>query len=96
MAITNKDVEKLKEVFATKDDLNKLKEVFVTKEEFRFELAKLETKDDAARRHNEVMNKLDSLMKEKETAREDRIIAIAKDREQDRRLGVLEQKVGVV
>ena len=69
MAITNKDVEKLKEVFATKEDL-----------------ARFATKDEAASRHAEIMKTLDKLMKEKETAREDRTLAIGKDRERDRRL----------
>jgi len=71
MAITNKDVEKLKEVFATKEDLQRLKE---------------ETEKTASERHGEIMKNLDKLMKEKETAREDRTLAIGKDRERDRRL----------
>ncbi|OGC11795.1 hypothetical protein A3K48_04815 [candidate division WOR-1 bacterium RIFOXYA12_FULL_52_29] len=64
MTITNKDVEKLKEVFATKDD------------------------------HREIMTTLDKVMDELVKAREDRMLAIGKDREQDRRLDRLEAKVG--
>jgi hypothetical protein len=89
MAITNKDIEKMKEVFATKEDLAKLKDVFATKED----LERFETKADAAVRHNEVMKSLDALMKEKETAREDRTLAIGKDRDQDRRLEDHEKRI---
>ncbi|PIS29058.1 hypothetical protein COT42_06405, partial [Candidatus Saganbacteria bacterium CG08_land_8_20_14_0_20_45_16] len=64
MAITNKDIQKLKEVFATKEDLEKLKTVFATKED----LKQFETREEAAKRHGEVMQSLDTLMKEKETA----------------------------
>ncbi|MFH1683882.1 MAG: hypothetical protein ABIA67_03265 [Candidatus Margulisiibacteriota bacterium] len=67
MAITNKDVDKLKEVFSTKEE--------------------------AARRHDEIMITLDQLMKEKETAREDRVFAKAKDNKQDQRLDTLEDRV---
>jgi hypothetical protein len=74
MAITNKDIEKLKEVFATKEDLsnldNKLTAVL-----------------------SGVLSGQDRIIKELETAREDRTLAIGKDREQDRRLGTLEQRV---
>jgi len=76
MAITNKDVEKLKEVFATKEDLNR----FATKED-------LTDKFDA------VLKGQDKIMKELEIAREDRTMAIGKDREQDKRLDGLEQRV---
>jgi hypothetical protein len=76
MAITNKDIDKLKEVFATKEDLTR----FATKEE-------------AKKQHDEVMKTLDQLMKEKETAREDRILAKAKDRDQDRDIEDLKGRV---
>lgn len=68
MAITNKDIEKMKEVF--------------------------ETKEEAAGRHNEVITILDKLMKKKETAREDRVFAKAKDDELEKRLEKVEAKVG--
>jgi len=89
MAITNKDIQKLKEVFATKEDLEKLKTVFATKED----LKQFETREEAAKRHGEVMQSLDTLMKEKETAREDRQLATGKDREQDSEIGELKQRV---
>lgn len=73
MAITNKDVEKLKEVFATKDDLNRFA-----------------TKGDLNRRFDEVLTGQDKILKELEKAREDRVFATGKDREQDRRLEDLE------
>lgn len=89
MAITNKDVDKLKEVFATKEDLNrfatkddleKLKEVFATKEDFK-------------QYKTEVMNGLDKVMDELVKAREDRTFAVGKDREQDRRIDSLESRM---
>jgi hypothetical protein len=67
MAITNKDIDKLKEVFATKDDLKDLK--------------------------NDMLGGLDKVMGELEKAREDRIFAIGKDREQDQRIDHLEKRV---
>ncbi|MFA6170234.1 MAG: hypothetical protein WCW67_04670 [Candidatus Margulisiibacteriota bacterium] len=75
MTITDKDVEKLKEVFATKEDL-----------------ARLEAKQDGFQ--SEVITALDKVMDELVKAREDRTLAIGKDREQDRRLDRLEAKVG--
>jgi len=89
MAITNKDIEKMKEVFATREDLEKLKYVFATKED----LKQFETKKEATKRHNEIMQSLDTLMKEKETAREDRVFAKAKDDEQDREISSLKSRV---
>jgi hypothetical protein len=71
MAITNKDVDKIVE---------RMKEVF-------------ETKEDAHKKHDEVMQSLDALMKEKETAREDRVFAKAKDDEQDREISDLKNRV---
>ena len=75
MAITDKDIKKLSEVFATKDDLNQLKEEFGGK----FDL---------------VLAGQDKIMGEFEKAREDRVFAVGKDREQDRRLDGLEGRVG--
>jgi len=124
MAITNKDVDKLKEAFATKEDLNR----FATKED----LNRFATKEDMDARFKEVQsvlnkqaaailnqtNKLlehdgkfdemnekidrkfdlvltgqDKIIKELEKAREDRTLAIGKDKEQDRRIESLEGKV---
>ena len=87
MAITNKDVEKLKEVFAAKEDLRR----FATKDD----LDKFATKDDLNEKFSEVLAGQDRIIKELETAREDRTLAAGKDREQDCRLGVSEQKVGI-
>lgn len=82
MAITNKDIdkitEKMREIFATKDDLFKVEA----------KLEKFATKDD----HREVMTTLDKVMDELVKAREDRTLAIGKDREQDRRLDGLETR----
>ncbi len=122
MAITNKDIDKLKEAFATKEDLKRfatkedlkrfatkddLKRFatkddlkrFATKDDLkRFatkeDMDRFETKEEAVRRHSEVMTTLDKLMKEKETAQEDRIFAKAKDNEQDQRLDGSEARLG--
>ena len=77
MTITNKDVEKLKEVFATKEDLK----AFATKE-------------DLDNKFKEVLSGQDRIIKELEDARQDRTLAIGKDRDQDRRLDKIEAKVG--
>jgi predicted nucleic acid-binding Zn-ribbon protein len=74
MAITNKDIEKMKEVFATKEDLRL-------------------SEERAKERHDEVMTTLDQLMKEKETAREDRVFAKAKDDEQDHEISDLKSRI---
>lgn len=79
MAITNKDVDKLKEVFATKDDLRRFA-----------------TKDDLGELKRDVLGGLDKVMDELVKAREDRALAIGKDREQDRRLDAIELRVGKV
>ncbi|MBN2057600.1 MAG: hypothetical protein JW782_02235 [Candidatus Saganbacteria bacterium] len=104
MAITDKDVNKLKEVFATKEDLKnfatkqdleKLKDVFATKEEFRElkgEVTRLQ--GDVSVLGDMVRTGFDKVMGELGKIREDRVIATAKDREQDRRLDKLEAKVG--
>src|SRR3989339_926726 len=94
MAITKKDVETLKEVFATKKDLEALKEVFVTKIEFKeleSKVDKLERKVDAG--FDRLLTGQDKLMCELEKAREDRIFAFAKDREQDSRLDNMDVRV---
>ena len=95
MAITDKDVTKLKEVFATKEDLKQ----FATKED----LKQFATKDELGQfrgeftaivgaLENKMMTRFDRVMGELEKAREDRIFAKAKDDEQDRRLDKLEAR----
>ena len=79
MAITNKDIDKLKEVFATKEDLK----AFATKDEL----------NDFRR---EVTGTLDKVMNELIKAREDRALAIGKDRDQGRRIDGLEARMGKV
>ena len=86
MALTNKDIEKLTGVFATKADLA----VFATKAD----LEGFATKGDLKGMKNEVMTTLDKVMDELVKAREDRVFAAGKDREQDRRLDGLESRVG--
>jgi hypothetical protein len=73
MAVTNKDIEKMVE---------KMKQVFVTKEDLD---SKLDNK------FKEVLSGQDRIMKELETARQDRTLAVGKDREQDRQIYDLEQ-----
>jgi hypothetical protein len=85
MAITDKDIIKLCGHFATKADLDR----FATKDD----LKNFATKEDLKGMRNEVMTTLDKVMDELVKAREDRILAIGKDREQDRRLAGLEGRV---
>ncbi|MBI5699248.1 hypothetical protein HZC35_02920 [Candidatus Saganbacteria bacterium] len=87
MAITDKDIEKLKGTFATKKDLDG----FATKKD----LDRFATKEDLAEFKGAVITRLDRVMGELEKAREDRVLAKAKDDEQDGRLDRLEAKVGV-
>ncbi len=94
MAITNKDVDKLKEVFETKEDLKR----FATKDDLnkfatKDDLKRFATRDDLDAKFKEVLAGQDQIMKELEKARQDRTLALGKDREQDRRLGDLEGKV---
>lgn len=89
--------------FATKDDLKN----FATKDELKvvkdeLDLFKKETKinfditwDKMTTEFNKVHILLEHIMKELELIREDRKFAIAKDREQDKRLDKLEVKVGL-
>ena len=93
MAITDKDVTKLKEVFATKEDLKR----FATKEYLkRFatkdDLQQFATKDELREFRGEVVTRLDRVMSELEKSREDRVFAKAKDDEQDKRLDKLEAR----
>jgi hypothetical protein len=71
MTITNKDIEKMKEVFVTKEDFDK----------------KLDDK------FKEVLSGQDRIIKELETARQDRILAVGKDRDQDRGIEDLKGRV---
>ena len=104
MAITDKDIEKLKGAFATKEDLDRFAtkedlKRFATKEDLkRFatkeDLKRFATKDDLQEFKGAVITRLDRVMSEIEKVREDRIMAKAKDDEQDGRLDRLEAKVG--
>jgi hypothetical protein len=79
MAITDKDIKKLSEVFATKGDLKGFA-----------------TKDDLSSLRKDILDGQDKIMKELETARQDRNLALGKDREQDRRLDNLEGRMQTV
>ncbi|MBI5400023.1 hypothetical protein HZB07_05380 [Candidatus Saganbacteria bacterium] len=94
MAITDKDITKLKTVFATKEDLKN----FATKEdlaqfknEMRGEMKQL--REESKQHKDDVLNKLDGVMDELVKAREDRTLAVGKDREQDRRLDGVESRL---
>lgn len=103
MAITNKDIEKLKEHFATKEDLdNKFKEVHSVLEKHSTALLNQTNKllehdgkfdlmnEKIDGKFDQVLTGLDKIVGELEKAREDRVFAKGKDDEQDRRLGSLE------
>ena len=45
---------------------------------------------------DEIITSLDKIIKELETAREDRIFAIAKDREQDQKIEDLDKRVAIL
>ena len=97
MAITDKDIKKLSEVFATKKEIER----FATKDDLakfatKEDLAGFATKDDLAGLKKEIMDSQDKIIKELESARQDRTLAIGKDREQDRRLDSLEGRVARV
>lgn len=77
MAITNKDIDRLKDAFASKEELN----------------AKF---DGLSVKFDRLLSGQDKIMGELEKAREDRVFAQGKDREQDRRLDGLEQRVGKI
>ena len=79
MAITNKDIEKLTDHFATKADLER----FATK----VDLEKLE--DRVVKFEDKVITRLDKVMGELEKAREDRVFAKGKDDEQDKKIAKL-------
>lgn len=70
----------------TDKDVKKLSEVLATKDD----LERFATKDDLADLKNDVVTRLDKVMGELEKAREDRVFARGKDKEQDRRLEDLE------
>jgi hypothetical protein len=91
MAITDKDVTKLKEVFATKEDLKQFEAQFATKDElrqFRGEVIAV-----VGALENKTMTRFDRVMGELEKAREDRVFAKAKDDEQDGRLDLTEKRL---
>ena len=87
MTITDKDVEKLKKHFTTKDDLRR----FATKDDLSGEIKSV--KSELKTFENKVVTRLDKVMGELEKTREDRIFAKGKDDEQDRRLDGLEGRV---
>ena len=101
MAITKKDIELLKEVFATKADIKVFAtkadlKVFATKSDLegfatKTELKALESKVDAG--FDRILTGQDKIIRELEKAREDRIFAFAKDKEQDSRLDNLDGRV---
>jgi len=78
MVITDKDIAKLTEVFATKEDLGQVKEEL-----------KLEIKD----KFDQILKGQDKIIGDLEKAREDRVFAVGKDREQDGRLDELDGRV---
>ncbi|MBI5701353.1 hypothetical protein HZC34_05880 [Candidatus Saganbacteria bacterium] len=88
MAITKKDIEILKETFATKEDFKGLEskvgglESKVNSLEFRVNAG-----------FDKVLTGQDKIIKELEKAREDRVFAFAKDKDQDSRLDNLDSRV---
>jgi len=84
MTITDKDVKKLAGIFATKDDLNR----FATKDDLG------QVREEFRDKFDRVLAGQDKIIKELENGREDRVFAVGKDREQDRRLDGLEVRVG--
>lgn len=69
MAITGKDINKMKAVFATRDDLRKLSEVFVTKSEFNeFKGDMLDFKNDYLGFRDEMINFRDGMESYKKTS----------------------------
>ena len=88
MAITKKDIETLKEVFATKVEFKGLESKVDALES---KVDKLERKVDAG--FDRLLTGQDKLMRELEKAREDRIFAFAKDREQDSRLDNMDVRI---
>ena len=70
-----------------KKDYESLKEIFMTKEEFNFALGEVNLNFD------KLLVGQDKIISELEKAREDRIFAIAKDREQDAKLNNLDSRV---
>jgi len=82
MAITDKDVAKLKKVFATKDDLKNFTtkddlKNFVTKDDLKNELKSFATKDELISTKWELINKIDNLkqdLKQEITEKYDKIL----------------------
>ena len=87
---------------ATKQDLVALKgalkgEIATLRGELKDEIAVLRsemaTKKEVAELRNEIATNFDRVFKEFEKTREDRIFAVAKDREQDEKIGSLDKRV---
>jgi hypothetical protein len=57
---------------------------------------RLATKDDLSVLKRDILDSQDIIIKELERAREDRVLALGKDREQDRRLEGLEKRVAKI
>ncbi|KAF0134081.1 MAG: hypothetical protein FD145_935 [Candidatus Saganbacteria bacterium] len=98
--ITEKDIIKMKTIFATKADLEKFAtkkdlESFGLKIDGRFhEIDRKFDKIDV--RFDKITTMLDKVMGELEKAREDRIFAKAKDDEQDQKICIIESRVGKI
>jgi flavorubredoxin len=88
MAITNKDIEKMKEVFVTKDEFGEFK---CEMKEFKSEMK--EFKSEMKEFKNEVLKSQDIIIGQLEKIREDRVFAKAKDDELERRIEKVEAKV---
>jgi phage shock protein A len=103
MAITDKDVTKLKEVFYTKEDGKKL-EGHISQIEghvsqigghvSQIEGRVSQIEGQISQLKDIMLTRFDRIISEQDKAREDRVFAKAKDDEQDRRLDRLEAKVG--
>ncbi|OGB87265.1 hypothetical protein A3H38_03210 [candidate division WOR-1 bacterium RIFCSPLOWO2_02_FULL_46_20] len=96
MAITNKDIEKLSEIFATKDDLKR----FATKDDLkRFstkdDLADLksEIKDDILTSQDKIMKRLDDIVTEQRMGRLESRRHGEKLEDHETRIATLEAKV---
>lgn len=107
MAITDKDVIKLKGVFATKEDLNRFATKddisrFATKDELKNSIDGLRTElsgkiDESAKEVKMgILGGLDKVMDELAKSRDEQTCARGKDREQDLRLDGLEIRMSKV
>lgn len=86
MALTKKDIEKLKDVFATKDDLRNELEKYVTKDDLHNELKKYATRDDLIEFKDEIIKRLDDL-------RTDKLMLISRNREHEESIANHEERI---